>query len=39
MESKMYWVTAGVVKVAVAICAFLVQGIKDFVLYYLNRDV
>ena len=32
----MYRVTAGVVKVVVAICRFLVYGSKDFVLCYLN---
>ena len=32
----MYPLTAGVVKVALAICGFLVQGSKDFALCYFN---
>ena len=32
----MYRVAGGVVKTAVAICGFLVQGSKDFILCYLN---
>ena len=32
----MYRVTADVVKLAVAICGFLVKGGNDFVLCYLN---
>ena len=34
---NVYRVTAGVVKVAMAICGFLVQGSRDFVLFEQRR--